>query len=128
MRFQVIYSEAHGKHMIYPITPVPKPRQTQSDKWKQRPSVMRYRAFADEVRLRRVKLPEESARVVFHIPMPKSWSKKKKDFHNHRPHLQKPDVDNLFKALADAIYSDDSHIWDVRITKLWSETGMIEIE
>jgi len=34
----------------YKITPVPKPRQTRSDKWKQRPCVMRYRAFADEVR------------------------------------------------------------------------------
>ena len=40
------------KHMIYDITPCPKPRQTQSDKWKKRPPVLRYRAFADEVRLK----------------------------------------------------------------------------
>ena len=32
----------------YDITPVPKPRQTQRDKWKRRDVVMRYRAFADE--------------------------------------------------------------------------------
>lgn len=36
----------------YIITPVPKPRQTQADKWKQRPAVMRYRAFADEAPLK----------------------------------------------------------------------------
>lgn len=31
---------------IYDITPIGKPRMTRADKWKQRPPVMRYRAFA----------------------------------------------------------------------------------
>jgi hypothetical protein len=35
------------------LKPVPKPRQTRSDKWKQRPCVMAYRTFADELRLQR---------------------------------------------------------------------------
>ena len=79
---------AGWQDMIYDITPVPKPRQTQADKWKKRPAVMRYRAFADEVRLKKVYLPTERARVIFHIPMPKSWSKKKKTALNHYYHQQ----------------------------------------
>ena len=113
--------------MKYPITPVPKPRQTQADKWKQRPSVMRYRAFADEVRLRGVKLEVYGDSVVFYMPMPKSWSEKKKNEMDGTPHQQKPDWDNLGKALSDAIYNDDSKIWNITISKMWAYEGAIEI-
>ncbi len=36
----------------FPIDVVGKPRMTQRDKWKKRPCVLRYRAFADELRLK----------------------------------------------------------------------------
>ncbi len=88
---------------------------------------MRYRAFADEVRLRRVILNPYGDSVVFHMPMPKSWSKKKRAVHDQLPHQQKPDVDNLFKSLADALFQDDSHIWNVTISKQWAYEGAIEI-
>lgn len=41
---------------IYDITPIGKPRMTRADKWKKRPAVMRYRAFCDEARLRKINL------------------------------------------------------------------------
>lgn len=113
--------------MIYPITPVSKPRQTQRDKWQKRPAVMRYRAFADECRMRKVTLPEFGAWIVFHIPMPATWTKKKKAEMNGRPHKQKPDADNLAKALMDAVHKDDSVVWDIRATKVWAEQGAIEV-
>ena len=113
--------------MLYPITPVPKPRQTRSDKWKQRPVVMNYRAFADECRLR-IKKNLEEAHIVFYVPMPKSWSKKKKNEMRAQPHRQKPDLDNLLKALMDALNTDDSHIAKLgSIQKVWADTGAIEI-
>ena len=62
--------------MKYEIDPVSKPRQTRSDRWKQRPAVVRYRAFADECRLRGVVVPESGAHIVFNMPMPPSWSKR----------------------------------------------------
>ena len=34
----------------------------------------------------------------------------------------------MLKALMDALYDDDSHIWDCRITKIWGEKGQIIIE
>lgn len=112
----------------YKIMPVGKPRMTRADKWKKRPEVLRYRAFCDEVRLRGIELPESGSHVTFILPMPASWSQKKKALHAGRPHQSKPDVDNLTKSLLDALFEDDAHIWDVRVSKLWGETGMIIIE
>ena len=112
---------------IYPIVPMGKPRMTRADKWKKRPEVMRYRAFCDEVRLRGVALPESDAHVTFVLPMPASWSKKKRQQYNGQPHQAKPDCDNMLKALMDALYEDDAHILDCRITKVWGEIGQIII-
>ena len=112
--------------MIYNITPVPAPRMTRSDKWKKRACVMRYFAFRDEVKLKKITV-DNGSHITFTMPMPKSWSKKKRRAHIGSPHQQKPDIDNLTKALLDAIYDDDAHIWDLRITKIWGEYGKIEI-
>ena len=112
----------------YIITPVGKPRMTRSDKWKQRPPVMRYRMFCDEARLHDIRVPEAGAHITYVLPMPKSWSKKKCARMAGKPHQQKPDIDNLTKALLDALFDDDAHIWDVRASKVWGETGMIIIK
>ena len=114
----------------YNIIPVSKPRQTRSDRWKKRPSVMKYRAFADEVRANKIIIPSGGAHITFIIPFPVSYSKRKKKKLNGKPHFVKKrnDIDNLQKALMDAIFDDDSHIWDIRCTKLWGYEGKIIIE
>lgn len=112
----------------YPITPTPAPRQSRKDKWQPRPSVLRYRAFRDEVRLRGVKVPPEGATLIFVLPMPESWSKAKKACMDGTPHEQKPDLDNLEKALLDAIYGEDSHVWHLdEKTKWWGREGSITV-
>ena len=114
--------------MKYLIDPVPKPRMTRADAWKKRPCVTRYYAFKDMVRLLRIHLPTEGAAVYFHIPMPKSWSKKKKRQMHGTIHRQKPDLSNLLKALEDAIYQDDSAIGHYAgLGKYWSHEGAIVI-
>lgn len=117
-------------YKILDITPVPKPRQTRADKWKQRPAVLRYRAFADELRL---KLDRDfdfnGCDIEFGIPMPKSWSKKKKYQMDGEAHTQKPDLDNLLKALLDAHMGDDAGVHTLnRLTKVWSDHGYIGID
>lgn len=112
----------------YHVTPIGKPRMTRSDKWKQRPAVMRYRFFCDDVRLHDIRLPEAGAHVTFVIPMPQSWSKKKRALMNGKPRKVKPDIDNLEKALLDALFDNDAHIWDLRKTKIWGEEGAIIIQ
>jgi len=113
---------------LYPITPVPKPRQTKRDKWKKRPCVLKYRAFADECRLRGVTV-ENGDRITFILPMPKSWSKGDKAAYGGTAHTQKPDIDNLLKSLLDAVHKNDSHIWSLgSVVKLWGYNGEILIE
>ncbi len=115
---------------IYNITPVTKPRQTQRDKWLNppRPAVARYRAFADDCRRLNMHIPEAGAHIIFRIPMPKSWSNKKKVAMNCEPHRQTPDLDNLEKAIFDAVLKQDCGVWDCHATKLWAYAGSIEIK
>ena len=99
---------------------------TQRDKWAKRDCVARYWAFKDEVRLRGVTVNNGDT-IIFHIPMPKSWSKKKRQEHDGQYHQAKPDLDNLQKALLDAIYDDDAHIAHTTVIKLWSNEPGISI-
>lgn len=110
------------------ITPVPKPRMTQRDKWAKRPAVVRYYAFCDKLRSqwgnRRV---ADSITLAFYVPMPKSWSKSKRQEMDGQPHQQKPDIDNLVKAFLDALCEDDSYVWNVDASKYWSSSPGIDI-
>jgi len=47
-----------------------------------------------------------------YLPMPKSWSKKKKSAMAGRPHRQKPDRDNIDKAAPGDSLSVDQVIMD----------------
>lgn len=113
--------------MRYEIVPVPKPRMTRSDAWKKRPAVMRYWKFKDECCALSMVL-EDCSHITFIMPMPASWSNKKRREMSGTPHRAKPDFDNLAKAICDALYEDDSFLHDMRITKVWGESGAIIIE
>lgn len=89
---------------------------------------MAYRAFADELRSQVRGTLEPKLKVTFFVPMPQSWSKKKKGEMLGKPHQVRPDVDNFLKALLDALCEEDSYVYDVHAIKLWAETGAIEIE
>ena len=101
---------------------------TRQDKWKKRPCVVNYWAFVDECKLKRLTFPASGADITFVIPMPKSWSNKEKIKMDGQPHIHKPDLSNLLKALEDAVYKNDSMIWNYKsLTKIWGYTGMIII-
>lgn len=123
-------SQGANQTRIYiPVTPVAKPRMTRADKWKKRPCVLRYRTYCDALRESwgTRPFPAAGAHLVFHLPMPKSWSKKKRAATMGQGHQQKPDVDNLCKAVLDALHDDDSHIYDLQMSKYWSDGGYIEV-
>ena len=113
----------------WPVSPVAKPRMTQRDRWKTgreaRPAVKKYRLFCDAIRAHGVTLEPGGQHVLFVFPMPTSWSKAKRATMRWQPHQQRPDVDNLMKALCDALFEDDSVVYDWRITKIWGEVGAI---
>ena len=100
---------------------------TRADAWKKRPAVLRYRAFRDDVQAHRVVFCNGD-RVTFWVPMPASWSDAKRVRQDGQPHQQRPDIDNLLKALLDAIYEDDAGIWHIGgAQKRWARDGAIEI-
>lgn len=112
----------------WPITPTPWVRESNSDKYRPRPRVVRYRAFRDECNLRRVWAPTAGDLVVFLMPMPKSWSSIARARMVGTRHEQAPDCDNLLKAILDALWKDDAHIWTIIPVKVWSVQPGIYIE
>lgn len=110
------------------IVPVPKPRMTQSDRWKSRDCCVKYWAFKDRlVELYGDQGLPESIKLVFIMPMPVGWSEKKKALYDGKPHQAKPDLDNIIKSVWDSLAASDSYIWDVRATKRWGREGSITI-
>jgi Holliday junction resolvase RusA-like endonuclease len=108
------------------IDPVPAPRQTQRDRWTMRRPVARYRAYADALGAAGIRLPTAFV-VSFHIAMPTSWPESLKAAMEGKPHLRKPDKDNLLKALQDALMESDACIHSSAQTKRWARAGRVVI-
>jgi Holliday junction resolvase RusA-like endonuclease len=116
--------------LIAGIEPNTKPRMTTSDKWKKRPCVLQYRAFCDHLRLLAKVAKFElspSYKIEFLISMPPSWSKKKKNEMRGKPHQETPDLDNLLKAINDALLAEDKTIHEIHARKIWADKGQIII-
>ena len=104
------------------VEPCSKPRMTQADKWKKRPSVVKFFAFRDAIKQSSVhNIALESFDIEFYIQMPKSWSKKKKELYNDKPHKQRPDLDNYIKAWCDSVFEEDSVVWRFKASKRWTD-------
>jgi Holliday junction resolvase RusA-like endonuclease len=75
------------------------------------------------------KMPLSGSWLKFYMPMPKSWSKKKKARMNFEPKMTMPDLDNLIKAFKDSLFEQDNAVWDYRASKYWydGEKGFIEV-
>lgn len=123
-----------------PGPPCPKPRQTRSDKWKKRPSVVRYRDWADLARAvsRKVinrKFPGLVLRsygrvkAVMYFPIPRSWNKVTQAKMKGQPHELRPDIDNCGKSILDALYpTGDSRVHKLDLEKLWDDGAGPRVE
>lgn len=122
------------KRIVIPGKPVGKPRMTQRDKWAKRPCVLRYREWADQARLiveAAGGLPE-AERVLelswtARFEPPKSTSKKRREEMIGEYHRQKPDRDNIDKAVLDALFKEDKAIASGTIRKLWAEQASLTL-
>ena len=112
-----------------PGEPVGKPRMTQRDRWKVRKCVAAYRAWVDVARLSARmagELPPLPGRVEAraYFSMPGSWSAKDRAQNAGLPHRSKPDVDNVTKALLDALFAQgDQVIYRIEVEKRWDDGG-----
>jgi len=74
-------------------------------------------------------MPPIGSSIIFVIPVPASWSKKKKKLYHGTFHQSKPDIDNLQKAFLDSLMREDKQIAHLEVQKRWVdfEIGWIEI-
>ena len=124
------------REYIFDIAPSPAPRMSRQDKFKPSDRVLRYKAFREELTLEAnvqgLKELPAAMGFSFEIAMPESWSKKKKALHIGQIHQQKPDLDNLIKAVKDSLTyrreADDSHVATYLFAqKSWAEKGSIRL-
>ena len=124
------YYDLEGNEYIFNVTPVAKPRMTQRDKWANRPCVLKYWSFKEEMLLlaneMKFTLPDQFL-IVYNIPFPKSYSKKKRKELIGTPHKMKPDIDNLNKAVLDTFMIEDASVWSTWTRKFWAEKPSIVI-
>jgi len=73
--------------------------------------------------------------IIYAFRRPKSLSKKERneiDGGKNIPKTTKPDIDNLTKAILDAlngiVWKDDAQVAQINIQKIWSAKDQIEVE
>ena len=68
--------------------------------------------------------------LAFYMPIPKSYTKKKKALmqDDTYPHTNKPDVDNMVKFYLDCMPFDDKVIYKIKARKLYSPRPRVEIK
>ena len=126
---------------LFDVIPMGAPRMTQSDRWKtnpkhidprkrQRMCVAQYFAFKN-VLLHQAKQMnfelKNTLDALYLIPMPNSWSEKKKQRMNGMPCEVKPDTDNITKGIKDTFCKNDSNVWYEKAEKRWAYKGSIII-
>lgn len=119
------------KQFTIPGEPIGKPRMTRADKWKKRPCVLAYRAWADVARLSAGALPAAEAideiECVAYFRPPPSWSQKKQAAVIGKPHCVKPDADNVLKSVCDALFKQDSALADLIVRKRYGWESRIDV-
>lgn len=136
-----VFKDLSFPFYFFDVNPCAAPRMTRSDKWKvdpnhsnpdkrQREPVRKYFSFRDAIRLQANLMgftmkPELEA--LFLVPMPESWTKKKKEEMNYTPCQSKPDLDNLTKAVKDALCKEDNFVYKESTEKRWSYNGAVII-
>ncbi len=123
--------------------PMGKPRMTQRDKWyrdpnhvdpkkRKRKAIVKYDAWKETVLSQVPTLPDNPITLNWtaYLPIPKSHSKKKAEALKGQLHTEKPDRDNLDKALLDILFTQDKSIAKGTICKRWDDGNgpRVEIE
>jgi Holliday junction resolvase RusA-like endonuclease len=87
-------------------------------------------SLSAEAKNKKFAFPSHGISITFFIPVPPSWSKKKKKLHHGMLHQSTPDLSNLLKAMEDSMVSEDKYIAQYSACKRWVdfEDGWIEIE
>lgn len=117
--------------------PVGKPTMTRRDQWLvgdlARPCVQAYRDWCDAIRAAadRVAWPpvlQGRLLVVSYLPILPSYAKGLRLELPGQPCHVKPDEDNILKGIKDALFEEDSFIYDSRSVKYWDDGQGVRAE
>ena len=125
----------------FDVVPMGKPRMTQSDKWKTDPNhpdpnkrkrefVHRYHQLQNIIREQADKMGfvlKKTFEAVFFVPIPESFSGKKKKELVGMPCEERPDIDNYVKFFLDTMAKEDKSVWYIKAEKRWAYYGSIII-
>ena len=115
--------------LFIPIQPMGAVRTTQRQKFvdERAKKYLEYKRHIAWLTRQHIKTPTKNpilVEVTFYMPIPKSWSQKKKDHSNGAIHKSKPDIDNLIKGLFDSLnkvaWADDNQVYEVHSKKVYS--------
>jgi Holliday junction resolvase RusA-like endonuclease len=124
---------------FFPVEPMGAVRTTQKQKFVDKRAI-RYHQYKSDIALmaaaRKIKPiqagnPVIIRELVFYMPIPQSWSNKKKQEAIGQPHIKKPDIDNLVKGLFDSLngiaWADDNQVYEMHnVKKIYGEEPGIE--
>ena len=82
-------------------------------------------------RIKGFDMPLQGCSIKFYIPMPKSWRYWQRAVMNGTLCLNRPDLDNLLKAVLDSLFTEDGHIAQFdELVKFWVDDseGWIDFE
>jgi len=121
-----------GMRFVIYQQPIGKPRMTRRDKWAKLPVVISYHQWADKAReqVRHITLPSEpiSLSIRAYFAIPQSWSKRKRMQMVGQPHRQKPDWDNIAKAIQDIFWEKDQMVAFGHVEKFWDDGNGARVE
>jgi Holliday junction resolvase RusA-like endonuclease len=70
--------------------------------------------------------------MTAYMPIPASYSEKRKRDLRLKPHTSRPDVDNVLKAVLDGVsgvaYADDKHVVAIHARKVYGEMPGLHVE
>ena len=135
-KYQIDYDRGF---YLFDVVPMGSVRMTQSDRWKTNPNhidpkkrqrsvVTEYFDFKNKIKAQANAMKFELPQVldiVFLIPMPFTWSEKKKVKYNKTKVLKRPDIDNLVKAFMDALSVEDGYVWKITAEKRYAFRGSV---
>ena len=139
--FEKVSIDYSRRFYLFDVVPMGAPRMTQADKWRvnpnhpdplkrQREVVSRYFAMKSLLLAQAAEMNFVLLNVleaIYFVPMPDSWSEKKKSSLLGLPCLAKPDTDNITKGIKDCLRLSDSDIWWDNCRKYWTYAGSILI-
>ena len=119
------------KKMVIDIEPMTYRRMTYRGKWQEKNK--KYHEYMKEVQDHADEVGfvlASSVEINFIIPVRKSWSKKKQKEMLGLPQQVAPDLDNLVKAVIDALCykrCNDSFVHTIKARKRWGKKGRITV-